>query len=333
MRGTRAPAISNGEAGDDESIAPATDGEGALAAFESAATNLVSGDTNGKRDIFLRDIAGNTTTRISLAVNGAESNGDSSEPAMSADGRYVAFTSAASNLVESDGNNAIDVFVYDRQSGATARASVSSAGGESNGDSYGASLSEDGRYVAFTSTATNLTSSAPGGGLTHVYVRDLSRGKTFLVSNGTRGQETEGNDEGASISADGHTIAFQSSSSILVPSDSNTRSDVFVVEVVYPAEAVISSVNTLKNLVKSFKLSSKKSAKSSIQESAAAIQSHIDFDPATIAVKDGSKTIEALNTSVQKTLKKLLKRRKATFKSDKKLARRALNRLSNALNP
>ena len=142
--------------------------DGRYVVFASAATNLVPGDTNvcGNdfitgapifcTNIFVHDRQTGTTDRVSVASDGTQGNGNSEEPAISGDGRYVAFTSVASNLVPGDTNDKSDVFVHDRQTGATERVSVASDGTEGNNTSYQSSVSGDGRYVAFTSVASNL---------------------------------------------------------------------------------------------------------------------------------------------------------------------------------
>ncbi len=121
---TRVSVDSSGAQGNDGSITPAISGDGRYVAFESSASNLVSGDTNGVEDIFVRDCQTGTTTRVSLDSSGGEANGGSVRPAISDDGRYVAFYSEASNLVSGDLNGIGDMFVRDRQAGTTTRVSV-----------------------------------------------------------------------------------------------------------------------------------------------------------------------------------------------------------------
>ena len=129
--------------------------------FSSASSRLVPGDTNGHRDVFVRDLATGETTLVSVGMNGQLGNNDSDGASMSADGRYVAFGSLASNLVPGDTNGFSDVFVRDLQSGVTTRVSVPVGGGQASGHSaFGspATISADGREVAFSSTAKNLVS-------------------------------------------------------------------------------------------------------------------------------------------------------------------------------
>src|SRR5207253_1163244 len=116
--------------------------------FESDASNLVAGDTNAARDIFIRDTQTGSTTRLSVDSAGAQSNGASYWPSISVDGRYVAFESYASNLVAGDTNGAGDIFVRDRQTNTTERVSIATGGTEANGASLNPAISADGRYVA-----------------------------------------------------------------------------------------------------------------------------------------------------------------------------------------
>jgi hypothetical protein len=148
-------------------------------AFESVANNLVSGDTNGWRDVFVRDRQSGTTERVSVDSAEAAGNSDSVEPSISGDGRYVAFPSDASNLVSGDTNGSVDVFVRDRQSGTTERVSVGSGGAQGNGDSDFASISSDGHAVAFQSSASNLVSGDTNVA-EDIFVRDQ---KTATISN------------------------------------------------------------------------------------------------------------------------------------------------------
>ncbi|MBL8777989.1 MAG: PD40 domain-containing protein [Acidimicrobiales bacterium] len=130
--------------------------DGRYVVFESESSNLVTDDTNGTGDVFVRDLVAQETTRVSVNGAGGQGNGHSGYPAISADGRHVAFRSAASNLVVDDTNAAFDVFVRNLATGATRRISTDAAGVEGNGVSESPVMSADGRAVAFTSDATNL---------------------------------------------------------------------------------------------------------------------------------------------------------------------------------
>lgn len=240
------------ETGITERISVATDGaeasagslsssvseNGRYVSFESAASNLVLEDTNGSWDVFVRDREAGVTQRVSVGPNGEQGDDDAFAPSISADGRFVAFYSDASNLVPDDTNGAPDVFVHDLTAGVTERASVATDGTQgvgysaptlgtpANGGSYFPSLSADGRHVSFWSSAANLVPDDTNE-RTDVFVRDLENGVTERVSMGT-GEETNGHSYTSSMSADGRYVAFESWASNLVPSDINKAPDIFV---------------------------------------------------------------------------------------------------------
>src|SRR5438876_794176 len=180
---------------------PALSADGRFIAFVSFATNLVAGDTNGATDVFVHDRQTGTTERVSVASGGTQGNAASVGPALSADGRFVAFLSDATNLVAGDTNGATDVFVHDRQTGTTERVSVASGGSQGNGFSAGPVLSADGRLVAFHSTATNLVARDTNGA-TDVFVHDRQTGTTERVSVASDGTQGNGPSSGAALSAD-----------------------------------------------------------------------------------------------------------------------------------
>lgn len=210
-----------------ESDKPAISADGRFVAFQSQATNLVAGDTNNSIDIFVRDRVTGTTTRVSVDSQGAQSNGTSYEPSISADGRFVAFWSFASNLVPGDTNGTWDVFVYDRQLGLTSRASVDSLGNEGNAYAERPVISADGTSVAFWSGASNLVVGDTNG-VADVFVRHIPSGTTRRVSISTAGVEADQPCYFPAISADGQTIAFYSQSTSLVPGDLSPNEDIFV---------------------------------------------------------------------------------------------------------
>jgi hypothetical protein len=228
---TRVSVDSTGVQGNGTTDYAAISATGRYVAFASAATNLVAGDTNGVYDIFLHDRVAGTTERVSVDSAGVQGNGVSSwVPACSSDGRYVLFRSYATNLVPGDTNASGDLFVRDRQTATTERVSVDSAGVQGNGDSgdHYQWMSPDGRYVVFQSGASNLV---PGdtNGKYDVFVRDRQAGTTERVSVDSAGaQATGGHSSYASISADGHYVAFASDASNLVTGDTNFKTDVFV---------------------------------------------------------------------------------------------------------
>jgi Tol biopolymer transport system component len=208
---TRVSVNSVGEEANLGGSSPSISPEGRYVAFQSEASNLVSGDTNGLIDVFVHDRNTGMTERVSVNSEGNEANGVSYfKSAISSAGRYVAFGSLASNLVEGDTNGKTDIFVRDRETGTTTRVSVDSAGNESDGFSEEPAISPDGRYLAFTSGATNLV---PGDTnyYADVFVYDRQTGVTERVSLESGGyQAIGGNSVGHAISADGRYVAFDS---------------------------------------------------------------------------------------------------------------------------
>jgi hypothetical protein len=204
---------------------PSVSADGTVVAFESPIASLAAGDTNAANDIFV--VTGGAPTRI-VGAGGVQGNCASQRPSVSGDGRYVAFDSCASTLVAGDANGASDVFVLDRNSGVVSRVSLTSAEGEANGPSFSSAISPNGRYVAFLSQATNL-SAAPGiSNATHVYLRDLLTGDTYLVSRvGASGTAVIASEVRPSVADDG-SVAFVATSSALIAGDTNASADVFV---------------------------------------------------------------------------------------------------------
>ncbi len=228
---TRASVDSNGVPGNRTSTSASISADGRYVAFTSPATNLVVGDVNNMSDVFVHDMQTGLTALVSLDSSGVQANGNSERPSISADGRYVAMESWASNLVPGDTNWRGDVFVHDRQTGLTTRVSVDSNGMEveANLNSSGPAISADGRYVAFVSGASNLvpddTNAAPD-----VFVHDIQTGITSRVSvdsNGAQANNRWAPSAPPSISADGQYIAFDSDATNLVPGDTSNQ-DVFL---------------------------------------------------------------------------------------------------------
>ncbi|MFO0980863.1 MAG: calcium-binding protein [Planctomycetota bacterium] len=225
---TRVSVDSQGGEGNDLSEAPAVSADGRFVAFASVASDLVPGDTNGWEDVFVHDRQTGATTRVSVDTQGGQGNNPSFNPAVSADGRFVAFASVASNLVPGDTNDSCDVFVHDRQTGVTTRVSVDSQGGQSGGALLDApAVSADGRLVAFTSGASDLV---PGdtNQKRDVFVHDRQTGETTRVSVDSQGGQGYDDSRFASISADGRLVAFSSGADNFVPGDTNYEWDVFV---------------------------------------------------------------------------------------------------------
>jgi Tol biopolymer transport system component len=216
-----------GAEGNRSSFMSSISADGEFVAFNSDATNLVTGDTNHKYDVFVHDRSTGITERISVDSSGNEANDNSAWGDFSADDRVVSFASAASNLVSADTNGAYDVFVHDRQTGVTERVSVDSSGQQAMGSSAEPSISADGQLVAFESDASNLV---PGdtGYYQDVFVHDRSTGLTERVSVARSG--AQGNDHSyfPAMSADGRMVVFCSWATNLVGGDTNATLDVFV---------------------------------------------------------------------------------------------------------
>ncbi|MFA9407093.1 MAG: TolB family protein, partial [Anaerolineales bacterium] len=158
---------------------PSINEDGRFIAFTSNASNLVSDDASGIQDIFVHDWALDLTERVSITTAGVEANGESANPSISGDGRFVVFESTASNLVPSDTNNVSDIFLHDRESHTTTRVSLSSNGNQANGKSTTPAISSDGNVVVFVSEATNMvlgTNATP-----KIYTYDIPSGNSELI--------------------------------------------------------------------------------------------------------------------------------------------------------
>ncbi|HXI52075.1 MAG TPA: hypothetical protein VNH84_11235, partial [Candidatus Saccharimonadales bacterium] len=168
--------------GDGDSVGGAISTNGNWVAFESSASNLVPGDTNGFSDVFVRDLSNGVTHLVSLAGDGGTgANGPSGAPLLSADGRWVFFESLASNLVENDLNQTQDIFARDRWTDTTLLVSADANGpGTNSGPAHSAAITPDGRFVAFIKAATNAIAAGFSAG--DVYVRDMQRGTTTWAS-------------------------------------------------------------------------------------------------------------------------------------------------------
>ncbi len=223
----RVSVTSSGAQADLGSYNIAISANGRYMAFMSQATNLAAHDNNAVFDVFLRDRVKHKTWLVSRSAPGVTGNGDSNNPSISANGRYIAFDSNASDLTAHDTNNNRDVFVYDRVTHKTRLVSRSSSGVQGNGDSEGPSISPDGRYVAFSSGASNLIG-ADTNNVYDVFVHDRVTHKTRLVSRSSSGAQGNAASYNPSVSANGRLIAFDSSANNLIAQDSNGFSDVFV---------------------------------------------------------------------------------------------------------
>ena len=204
----------------------AVSSDGRYVVFQSLeASGLVQGDTNGLIDVFVRDRQTNTTKRVSKASSGAQSNGFSGEPSISANGRRVVFRSTADNLVVGDTNHTYDLFVRDLVTNSTTRVNVASNGAQDNSGGLGGNISADGRYVAFYSDGTNLV---PGdtNRTIDVFVRDLLTKTTERVSVRSNGSQHPYTSQSAAISGDGRYVAFYTTR--LTPDSDQSSSELYV---------------------------------------------------------------------------------------------------------
>ncbi|MCA9961309.1 MAG: PD40 domain-containing protein [Anaerolineales bacterium] len=228
---------SDGTQGNNDSANPYVSADGRFVAFASDADNLVSGDSNGATDIFVRDRQTNQTWRVSVSTDNAQGNFASFAPAISDNGRYVAFCSFATNLVANDTNNVVDVFLYDRDAGTTTLVSRSTFGVVGNDvsckpdanlqDVRGPDISADGRYIVFESFASDLVGN-DNNNASDIFRYDRDTGSMIRISVDSNGVEANGSSFQPSISAEGLRIAFASNASNLVTGDGNGYTDVFV---------------------------------------------------------------------------------------------------------
>jgi Tol biopolymer transport system component len=192
------------------SSSPSISSDGRYVAFASRASNVVKRDKSHTFDVFVRDLVSHTTSLVSAAIGGAGGNGASDEPAMSANGRYVAFRSSATNLVAGDTNGATDIFVRDLVGKTTKRVSIATGGTQANAESSDPIISADGSLVAFTSPASNL--GPPTGVYYEAFTHNARNGATLLA--GVGAGETDCNGEtiqyrsAVGLSADGKHIAI-----------------------------------------------------------------------------------------------------------------------------
>ncbi len=216
-----------GVATNNDSFTPSVSNGGAFVAYASTATNLVFGDTNGVQDIFVANMGASTVQRVSISNFGAQADGPSSAPSISGDGRYIAFVSSATNLVTADNDGVADIFVRDRVSNTTTCVSRGPGGVNADGASFNPAISADGRYVAFSSDATNLVG-GDSNGVRDVFLFDRFTSTISRLSTSTGLVQANGASDFPSISADGQRIVFSSVATNLVVGDTNGRSDVFL---------------------------------------------------------------------------------------------------------
>lgn len=218
--GVRTLLVSGGSSGgssDSASADQVVSGDGTRVAFDSAASNLLASPMpGGVRQVFSVELGTGARSLVSATATGEPGNGASSSPALSRSGRVVAFTSLSSNLAAGQRNGASNVLVRNG-GGPIVLASVGLGGAPANGPSTQPAISADGRYVVFTSTATNLVASEHGPPMARVYIRDLVAGTTGLVSVATDGPAADGPSDSPSISADGRAVSFESAATNLDP--------------------------------------------------------------------------------------------------------------------
>jgi Tol biopolymer transport system component len=224
---TRVSTDSAGLQANGKSSHPSISADGRYVAFQSDASNLVVGDTNGWTDVFVKDTQTGTITRVNTDNAGAQASRPSSSPSMSGDARYVAFQSEATNLVPGHTGNFLDIFIKELQTGAITCASTDSSGALANGICDSPSLSNDGRYVAFESYANNLV---PGtaNDLKKVLVKEIQTGAITCASTDNSGVQANASCYASCLSSNGSYVAFYSYASNLVPGDTGGLSDVFL---------------------------------------------------------------------------------------------------------
>lgn len=218
--------------GNGDSSCPIISPDGRYVLFASTAANLVeASSSNGivplnppSVNVYLRDRLNQTTTLVSVNVSGTGGNGNSFPTALSTNGQFALFESAASDLVANDTNNATDVFLRDVVNDITYLVSVATNGACANGVSRGSAMSPDGRFVAFVSTAPNLTFNHTNG-IADVFVRDIQAGTTVLASAGavSTGQNAGSSSEAPEITPDGRFVAFYSSATNLIQGMTSTN--------------------------------------------------------------------------------------------------------------
>ncbi|NOQ63187.1 MAG: DUF4214 domain-containing protein [Methyloprofundus sp.] len=245
---TRISVDSSGNQASDSSHFPSISADGRYITFSSSAFDLVSNDHNASDDIFVYDQATGQQSLVSINAAGEQADNHSILPSISADGRYIAFNSTASNLVDNDTNDASDVFVYNRKLATQQRVSLNDAFQQANNDSFGASISANGRYVTFFSSASNLTSDDHNIDK-DIFAYDTQNKQQTLISINSSSEQADDKNDWPTISATGQYIAFTSSASNLIENDLNNSNDIFV-------HSFLAQPGTIKNYSHSFEASS-----------------------------------------------------------------------------
>jgi Ca2+-binding RTX toxin-like protein len=217
--------------GNNSDTDPHVTSNGRFVVFTGFSDDLVVGDTNLSSDIFMKDLDTGFISVISSGAFGVQGNNFSGSPFISADGRVAVWATASDNLVAGDNNGNGDIFARNLKTGVVTRVSVGANGSEGNFDSFGANVSDNGRFVMFHSASTTLTPS-PTNGQDHAFLKDIWTGDLQVVDVSTAGAEGNGASTLSAMSGNGRLIAFSSSSTNLVAGDSNANADVFVRDVV-----------------------------------------------------------------------------------------------------
>jgi uncharacterized repeat protein (TIGR01451 family) len=223
--------VGGGMTGNDYSYEHVINSNGTFVAFTSYAWNLYAGDTNfGDRDVFLKNVTNGVMTLISINTNGVVGNDASEAPKISADGRWVAFESSASDLVPGDTNSYGDIFLRDTVLGITRVVTVNSNGtGSANSGSYDPEITPDGRFIVFESYASNLAANDTNGFLNDIFIRDMSNSAPELITvNGAGNGSANNYSYDPSMSDDGRFVAFETYANNLGPTDSGFTLDVYV---------------------------------------------------------------------------------------------------------
>jgi Tol biopolymer transport system component len=218
---TRISVDNAGIEGNAASTQPVLSANGRFIAFSSKATNFVAGEANGVADIFIYD----TQTKQVRGINPLDSNGDSVNPSITADGRWVVFESLASNLIADDTNSASDIFAFDTQSNQLTRLSINDAGVAGDGHSFNPIIAANGNFVVFASEASNLVAGDTNV-TSDIFLHNLTTHTTQRISQ--TAMQTDRGSYHPSIDAAGKVIVFESDATSLVENDSNAVSDIFI---------------------------------------------------------------------------------------------------------
>jgi Tol biopolymer transport system component len=217
----------NGDEGNGDSFDPSISADGRVVVFQSTATNLATRCSNGNSHIYMHNLATGETSCVSVNNEGNQSNGNSALARVSGDGRFVVFQSDPTNFTTRCSNGFTHIFVHDTIEERTTCASIDNHGNQGNNDSMQPSISSDGRFVAFSSAASNLTGNRCVNGNVQVFVRDRADEETKCASIGPKNVEGNNGSINPSISANGTLVTFESDSNNLVKKDTNGLRDVF----------------------------------------------------------------------------------------------------------